>query len=358
MLGTERHESRRIDNQLRGRTGRQGDPGHSKFYLSCEDDLLRIFAGERLDSIMRTFGVQPGEAITHPWLNRAISTAQRKVEERNYEMRKNLLKYDDVVNDQRKAVFEQRQAFMLSDDLSESVTEMRGDTIEDFVTLSLPPKSYAEQWDAAGLHERLETYLGLDLPIVDWAAEEGVTPEDIHTRITQAADAKAAEREEQIGAEQARGLEKNFMLQMIDMQWREHLTHLDHLRQVIGLRGYGQRDPLNEYKSEAYALFEKLMLELRQNVTRWMMTVEFQFQPPEAFAAQPQPMFELHLDPTTGENERDGAALATEGGFMAPDQAERLPPSALPPGWERTARNAMCPCGSGKKFKHCHGTLV
>ena len=359
VLGTERHESRRIDNQLRGRTGRQGDPGHSKFYLSCEDDLLRIFAGERLDSIMRTFGVQPGEAITHPWLNRAISTAQRKVEERNYEMRKNLLKYDDVVNDQRKAVFEQRQAFMLSDDLSESVTEMRADTIEDFVTLCLPPKTYAEQWDAVGLHERLQTYLGMDLPVVDWAAEEGVTPEDIHTRITQAADAKAAEREEQIGAEQARGLEKNFMLQMIDMQWREHLTHLDHLRQVIGLRGYGQRDPLNEYKSEAYALFEKLMLELRQNVTRWMMTVEFQFATPtEAFAAQQQPMFELHLDPTTGENERDGAALATEGGFMAPDQAERLPPSALPTGWERTSRNAMCPCGSGKKFKHCHGTLV
>ena len=358
VLGTERHESRRIDNQLRGRTGRQGDPGHSKFYLSCEDDLLRIFAGERLDSIMRTFGVQPGEAITHPWLNRAISTAQRKVEERNYEMRKNLLKYDDVVNDQRKAVFEQRQAFMLSDDLSESVTEMRHDTIEDLVTLCLPPKSYAEQWDAEGLRERLHMYLGMELPVVEWAAEEGVTPEDIHARILEAADAKAAERETQIGPEQARGLEKNFMLQMIDMQWREHLTHLDHLRQVIGLRGYGQRDPLNEYKSEAYALFEKLMLELRQNVTRWMMTVEFQFQPPEAFEPQPQPMFELHLDPTTGQNERDGAALATEGGFMAPDVAERLPPSALPAGWEKTSRNAMCPCGSGKKFKHCHGTLV
>ena len=351
--------------------GRQGDPGHSKFYLSCEDDLLRIFAGERLDAIMRTFGVQPGEAITHPWLNKAISTAQSvRWRSATTTSARTCLKYDDVVNDQRKAVFEQRQAFMLSDDLSESVTEMRNDTIEDFVTLCLPPKSYAEQWDAQGLHERLETYLGLDLPVVEWAAEEGVTPEDIHTRITQAADAKAAEREEQIGAEQARGLEKNFMLQMIDMQWREHLTHLDHLRQVIGLRGYGQRDPLNEYKSEAYALFEKLMLELRQNVTRWMMTVEFQFQPtPEGFGLQagaptdptpPRPtrMFEMHLDPTTGENERDGAALATEGGFMAPEVAERLPPSALPSGWERTSRNAMCPCGSGKKFKHCHGALV
>ncbi len=356
VLGTERHESRRIDNQLRGRTGRQGDPGHSKFYLSCEDDLLRIFAGERLDAIMRTFGVQPGEAITHPWLNRAISTAQRKVEERNYDVRKNLLKYDDVVNNQRKAVFEQRQQFMEADDLSEQVAEMRHDTIEDFVQLCLPPKTYAEQWDAESLSERLKMYLDLDLPIADWVAEEGITPEDIHTRIVEAAEARAVEREAMMGAEHARSIEKNFMLQMIDMQWREHLTHLDHLRQVIGLRGYGQRDPLNEYKTEAYALFEKLTVELRQNVTRWMMTAQFQFEPPPQ--PQTQPRFEFHLDPATGENERDGAALATEGGFMYPAVAERLPPSALPSGWERTARNAMCPCGSGKKFKHCHGALV
>ena len=358
VLGTERHESRRIDNQLRGRTGRQGDPGHSKFYLSCEDDLLRIFAGERLDTIMRTFGVQEGEAITHPWLNRAISTAQRKVEERNYEIRKNLLKYDDVVNDQRKAVFEQRQAFMETEDVSETVAEMRRDTIEDLVALTLPPKAYAEQWDAAGLQTRLNELLGLDLPIPDWTAEEGVTQEDIEARINAAADARAAEREGQIGAAQSRGLEKNFMLQMVDMQWREHLTHLDHLRQVIGLRGYGQRDPLNEYKTEAYALFEKLMVELRQNVTRWVMTVEFQFQPAEVFEPQPNVFMETHLDPVTGENERFGAALASEGGVLDPAQAESLPPSALPQGWERTARNAMCPCGSGKKFKHCHGALA
>jgi preprotein translocase subunit SecA len=369
VLGTERHESRRIDNQLRGRTGRQGDPGHSKFYLSCEDDLLRIFAGERLDAIMRTFGVQPGEAITHPWLNKAISTAQRKVEERNYDIRKNLLKYDDVVNEQRKAVFEQRQQFMEASDLSEQVADMRHDTIEDLVTLCLPPKSYAEQWDAEGLKERLHMYLGLELPVTEWAAEEGITPEDIASRITEAADARAVEREGLMGVEHTRSVEKNFMLQMIDMQWREHLTHLDHLRQVIGLRGYGQRDPLNEYKTEAYALFEKLMVELRQNVTRWMMTAEFQFQPPPeefgGFGAQTGGgpgrgggLFEVHLDPTTGENERDGAALATEGGFMSPEVAERLPPSALPQGWERTSRNAMCPCGSGKKFKHCHGALV
>jgi preprotein translocase subunit SecA len=353
VLGTERHESRRIDNQLRGRTGRQGDPGHSKFYLSCEDDLLRIFAGERLDTIMRTFGVAEGEAISHPWLNKAVGTAQRKVEERNYEMRKNLLKYDDVVNDQRKAVFEQRQAFMLADDLSETIAEMRRDTIEDFVQFMLPPKSYAEQWDTEGLRDRMWGALGMDFPIAHWAAEEGITPEDIETRIVEAADARAAEREAQIGAEQMRGLEKNFLLQMIDLQWREHLTHLDHLRQVIGLRGYGQRDPLNEYKTEAYNLFEKLLVDLRQSVTRWVMTVEFQFEQP-AFAPQTPDLFEMHIDPSTGENERYRAV----GGPIDPAAAERLPPSALPQGWERTGRNALCPCGSGKKFKHCHGALI
>jgi preprotein translocase subunit SecA len=358
VLGTERHESRRIDNQLRGRTGRQGDPGHSKFFLSCEDDLLRIFAGDRLDSIMRTFGVQEGEAITHKWLNSAIATAQRRVEQRNYEIRKNLLKYDDVVNDQRKAVFEQRQEFMEAADLSEIVAEMRRDTVEDLVARFLPPKQYAEQWDVEGLSERVQNILGLDLPLSQWAEEEGVTQEDIQGRINQAADARAVEREGQIGADQARGLEKNFLLQMIDMVWREHLQHLDHLRQVIGLRSYGQRDPLNEYKTEAFSLFEKLLVDLRQNVTRWVMTVEFQFQEPDEFQRNPAEMFEVHLDPTTGENERNGAALGSEGGFLSPELAERLPPSALPEGWERTSRNSPCPCGSGKKFKHCHGALI
>ncbi len=244
VLGTERHESRRIDNQLRGRTGRQGDPGHSKFFLSCEDDLLRIFAGERLDAIMRTFGVQEGEAITHKWLNSAIATAQKKVEARNYDIRKNLLKYDDVVNDQRKAVFEQRQEFMEAADLSQIVTDMRRETIADIVTRYLPPKAYAENWDVDGLDERVRELLGLELPIKDWAAEEGVAGEEIEDRIVAAADARAAEREAAIGADHMRGVEKNFLLQMIDLQWREHLMHLDHLRNVIGLRGYGQRDPL------------------------------------------------------------------------------------------------------------------
>jgi preprotein translocase subunit SecA len=359
VLGTERHESRRIDNQLRGRTGRQGDPGHSKFFLSCEDDLLRIFAGDRLDSIMRTFGVAEGEAITHRWLNGAIATAQKKVEARNYEIRKNLLKYDDVVNDQRKAVFEQRQEFMETSDLSEVVAEMRRDTVADLVSRHLPPKQYAEQWDVEGLHERLIHFLDMDLPVQDWAAEEGVSQEEIEQKIADAADKRAAEREAEIGAEQMRGLEKRFLLQMVDMNWREHLQHLDHLRQAVGLRGYGQRDPLNEYKTEAFSLFEKLLVDLRQEVTRWVMTVKFEWTP-EDFAPPSSPdMFEIHLDPTTGENEAGhGAALGSEGGFLNPEIAAKLPTSDLPAGWERTARNAQCPCGSGKKFKHCHGALT
>ena len=354
VLGTERHESRRIDNQLRGRTGRQGDPGTSKFYLSCEDDLLRIFAGDRLDSIMKTFGVAEGEAITHPWLNRAIETAQKRVETRNYDIRKNLLKYDDVVNDQRKAVFEQRQEFMDSEDLSELVGDFRRDVVSDLVERYMPPKAYAEQWDIDGLDEKVRSTLGLELPLHDWAAEEGVSNEEIEDRLLAAADARAAERLEQIGADQTRGLEKQFMLQMIDMQWREHLVHLDHLRGVIGLRGYGQRDPLNEYKTEAFSLFESLLYDLRHNVTRWLMTVEFRFQvPPELPEFQ-----EIHLNPGTGENEMANPSAQNPEGTLIGDDRSKLPIEMLPPGWEMTGRNSPCPCGSGRKFKHCHGALV
>ncbi|OXE36307.1 MAG: preprotein translocase subunit SecA [Phenylobacterium zucineum] len=341
VLGTERHESRRIDNQLRGRTGRQGDPGRSKFFLSCEDDLLRIFAGERLDAIMRTFGVMEGEAITHKWLNGAIATAQKRVEQRNYEIRKNLLKYDDVVNDQRKAVFEQRAEFMNSDDLSEIIAEMRQDTVEDLVLRHLPPKAYAEQWDVAGLDDHVKALLGLDLPIAQWAAEEGIANEEIQTRLLDAANARAAERESLLTPDYMRSVEKSFLLQMIDLQWREHLMHLDHLRNVIGLRGYGQRDPLNEYKTEAFSLFEKLLVDLRQNTTRWLMTVEFRVEEPSLEQVSPVGNWsEVHVDPLTGENLASGA------------------PAALPPGWESTGRNQACPCGSGKKFKHCHGALI
>jgi len=356
VLGTERHESRRIDNQLRGRTGRQGDPGTSKFYLSCEDDLLRIFAGDRLDSIMKSFGVAEGEAISHPWLNRAVETAQKRVEARNYDMRKNVLKYDDVVNDQRKAVFEQRQEFMDSEDLSELVADFRNDAINDLVERYMPPKAYAEQWDINGLDERVKSTLGLELPLHDWAAEEGVSNEEIEERILAAADARAAERLELIGADQTRGLEKQFMLQMIDMQWREHLVHLDHLRGVIGLRGYGQRDPLNEYKTEAFNLFENLLHDLRHNVTRWLMTVEFRFQPPPELQ---MPEFqEIHLNPGTGENEMANPMAQNPEGMLTGDDRANLPVEALPVGWERTNRNGDCPCGSGRKFKHCHGSLI
>jgi preprotein translocase subunit SecA len=356
VLGTERHESRRIDNQLRGRTGRQGDPGTSKFFLSCEDDLLRIFAGDRLDSIMRSFGVAEGEAISHPWLNRAVETAQKRVETRNYDIRKNLLKYDDVVNDQRKAVFEQRQEFMDSTDLSELVGEFRNDVISDLIEKHMPPKAYAEQWDIDGLNEKVKSTLGLELPLHDWAAEEGVSNEEIEERVVAAADTRASERLEQIGAEQTRGLEKQFLLQMIDMQWREHLVHLDHLRGVIGLRGYGQRDPLNEYKTEAFNLFETLLYELRHNVTRWLMTVEFRFEAPPAMD---MPEFkEIHLNPGTGENEMANPFAQNPEGQLQGDDRARLPVDALPVGWERTPRNSGCPCGSGRKFKHCHGSLI
>ena len=362
VLGTERHESRRIDNQLRGRTGRQGDPGRSKFFLSTQDDLLRIFAGERMDMIMRSFGLEEGEAITHRWLNSAIATAQKKVEQRNYEIRKNLLKYDDVVNDQRKAVFEQRQEFMEAEDLSDVAAEFRNETVNDLVTRFLPPKQYAENWDVDAMSERLEALFGLQLPLREWTSEEGVTPEDIHAKLSAAVEARHEERLALIGPEHMRGLEKNFLLQMIDLQWREHLQHLDHLRQAVGLRGYGQRDPLNEYKTEAFSLFEKLLVELRQQTTRWIMPVEFQFeqpeQPAEMFQPFPLDLNEIHLDPLTGENER--AMGYGEGAFadLSPAQRETLPVSALPGEWERTGRNAPCPCGSGKKFKHCHGVLA
>jgi len=356
VLGTERHESRRIDNQLRGRTGRQGDPGTSKFYLSCEDDLLRIFAGDRLDAIMRNFGVAEGEAISHPWLNRAVETAQKRVETRNYDIRKNLLKYDDVVNDQRKAVFEQRQEFMDSDDLSELVGEFRRDVVTDLVDRFMPPKAYAEQWDMNGLDEKAKSTLGLDLPLHDWAAEEGVSNEEVEQRLQDAADARATERLEQVGAAQTRGLEKQFLMQMIDMQWREHLVHLDHLRGVIGLRGYGQRDPLNEYKTEAFSLFETLLHELRHNVTRWLMTVEFRFEAPPPMDL---PEFqEIHLNPGTGVNEMADPRSQNPEGQLTGDARARLPVELLPAGWERTPRNADCACGSGRKFKHCHGALV
>jgi preprotein translocase subunit SecA len=265
-----------------------------------------------------------------------------------------------VVNDQRKAVFEQRQEFLEGDDMSDVALEMRHDAIDDLIQRHMPPKTYAEQWDVEGLDERVRETLSLDLPLSRWAEEEGITPEDIAARIVAAADARWVERERQIGPDQSRSLEKNFLLQTIDLQWREHLMHLDHLRNVIGLRSYGQRDPLNEYKTEAFSLFEKLLADLRQNVTRWLMTVEFRYEEPPPLPPAPVgSLVEVHMNPQTGENERELAlASAAAMGAVPAAQRQALPTSALPGQWERTSRNAPCPCGSGKKFKHCHGSLI
>ena len=258
-----------------------------------------------------------------------------------------------MVNDQRKAVFEQRTEFMAADDLSEIVGEMRRDTVEEIVGRLFPAKAYADQWQVHELAWETKDIFGLDLPIAEWAAEEGIGAEEIEHRVAHAVEARAAEREAILSSPQMRGLEKNLLLRMVDEQWREHLTHLDHLKNVIGLRGYGQRDPLNEYKTEAFSLFEKLIGELRSGVTRWLMTVEFQFTPPPQ--EPPRDLFEVHLDPATGENERMQLSFSGDVGALS---RSRMPVSDLPEGWQRTGRNAACPCGSGKKFKHCHGALV
>jgi preprotein translocase subunit SecA len=342
VLGTERHESRRIDNQLRGRTGRQGDPGKSKFYICLEDDLLRIFAADRLDMIMRRLGIREGEAIVHPWMNKALETSQRRVEQRNFEIRKNLLKYDDVINDQRKAVFEQRIDFMRSDDVMEIVRDMRHQTIEDLVSAYIPERAYAEQWDVAGLEEQVREQLALDLPVSAWAKEEGIANEEISRRVMDAADAAFAAKVTLIGPEQMRRLEKQVLLYSIDARWREHLAHLDHLRSVIHLRGYAQRDPLNEFKSEAFSLFADLLGDLRKQVTRTLMNLRIELEPPPL--ELPSAMMATHIDPATGENEMAGI----DGGSAAPPEASD---------WARTPRNSPCPCGSGKKFKHCHGAM-
>ncbi|MFC6198919.1 preprotein translocase subunit SecA [Ponticaulis profundi] len=291
VLGTERHESRRIDNQLRGRTGRQGDPGRSKFYVSLEDDLLRIFAAERLDTIMRRLGIKEGEAIVHPWMSKALETSQKKVEQRNFEMRKNLLKYDDVINNQRKAIFEQRIEFMQSNDVTEIITEMRHDVVEDMVQAAMPAKTYADQWDTDGLIDKTQQVLGLDLPIKEWASEEGVANTEIIERMTEAADKAFAQKATEIGPDRMRWFEKQVLLQLLDKEWREHLQQLDQLRSVIHLRSYGQRDPLNEFKSEAFALFENLLSSLRETVTGTLMNIQIQVAPQEP-QQRPQPQQE------------------------------------------------------------------
>ncbi|MFV2038598.1 MAG: preprotein translocase subunit SecA, partial [Paracoccaceae bacterium] len=273
VLGTERHESRRIDNQLRGRSGRQGDPGRSVFFLSLEDDLMRIFGSERLDKVLSSLGMKEGEAIVHPWVNKSLEKAQAKVEGRNFDIRKQLLKFDDVMNDQRKVIFGQRREIMETEDLSEVAEDMRHQVIDDLVDLHIPAKTYADQWDTEGLYQAVQDKVGVDVPVVEWADEEGVDDTEIREKLYKASDDLMAEKAEAFGAEAMRNIEKQFLLQTIDGKWREHLLTLEHLRSVVGFRGYAQRDPLNEYKSEAFQLFENLLDTLREDVTRKLAQV-------------------------------------------------------------------------------------
>jgi preprotein translocase subunit SecA len=359
ILGTERHESRRIDNQLRGRSGRQGDPGASKFFLSLQDDLMRIFGSERMDSILQRLGLEKGEAIAHPWVNKALEKAQQKVEARNFEMRKNLLKFDNVLNDQRKVIFEQRLDIMRAAEVDEIIADMRTQVTDEMVARHIPERAYAEQWDAAGLNEEVRDVFGIELPVVEWSKEEGIAEEEMRERITAAVGKRATERATNFGLEVTRYLEKAILLQTLDHDWREHIIQLEHLRQYVGLRGYGQRDPLNEYKSEALTLFEGLLARLRTDVVRQLMHVQVRTgEPPPIQEPPPLPRMEAHhINPLTGEDEMGSPPPLSTGGVRLRDPGVAMDPNNAST-WGKVSRNAVCPCGSGKKFKHCHGALV
>ncbi len=357
VLATERHESRRIDNQLRGRSGRQGDPGRSKFFLSLQDDLMRIFGSERMDGMLQKLGLKEDEAIIHPWINKALEKAQKKVEARNFDIRKNLLKFDDVMNDQRKVVFEQRIELMDGENLSETIAEMRADVIDDLVARHMPENAYAEQWDTAGLTAGVRQYLNLDLPVADWAKEEGIADEEVRARIAAAAEAAATDRATRFGPEIMAYVERSVMLQSLDHLWREHLVNLDHLRSVVGFRGYAQRDPLNEYKSEAFELFQAMLGNLRQAVTAQLMRVELVREAADAPPPQAPQAVGHHLDATTGEDdfaEGVGTLTLVRDTVVPAEQRDPADPST----WGKVGRNEPCPCGSGKKYKHCHGTFA
>ncbi|HWI27620.1 MAG TPA: preprotein translocase subunit SecA [Stellaceae bacterium] len=351
VIGSERHESRRIDNQLRGRSGRQGDPGASKFFVSLDDDLMRIFGSERMDGMLQRLGLKEGEAIIHPWINKALEKAQQKVEGRNYEARKYVLKFDDVMNDQRKVVYEQRKDIMAAKDVASTIADMRHETIDAMVGRCIPENALPDQWEVDTLHEECLRVLNLELPIKQWAAEEGIGDAEIKERLTQAADAKMAQKAANYGADIMRMAEKSLLLQILDQNWKEHLVQLDHLRQGINLRAYAQRDPVNEYKREAFELFSGMLVELRETVTRVLANVELRIQrgeePEEALPPprRPRAMVERRGDPALAEAGGDGAAGATAAA------------TAVAAPWGKTPRNAPCPCGSGKKFKHCHGRI-
>ena len=382
VLATERHESRRIDNQLRGRSGRQGDPGASKFYLSLEDDLMRIFGSDRMEGMLRKLGLQDGEAIVHPWVNKALEKAQQKVEARNFEIRKNLLKFDNVMNDQRKVIYEQRKDLMRTDDVHDTVVEMRHETIEALVSTCIPENAYAEQWDTHALHEECLRLLALDLPIEDWAKEEGIADPEIRERILKASDRVMAGKTANYGPELMRAAEKHILLHVLDKQWKDHLLSLDHLRHGIGLRAYGQRDPLNEYKREAFDLFESMLAEVRSETTMVLSHIQIRATEPEpalftrqqqqvmhetredpALAGTPMPAPEEELGPAGGEapppRAQQGAQQAAPQTAPKPQPMRHAAAAEMDPTdpstWGKIQRNAPCPCGSGKKYKHCHG---
>ena len=352
VLASERHESRRIDNQLRGRSGRQGDPGKTCFFLSLEDDLMRIFGSERLDKVLSTLGMEEGEAIIHPWVNKSLERAQSKVEARNFDIRKQLLKFDDVMNDQRIAIFEQRVDIMRADDQTEIIDDMRNDVIDDLINIHIPPKSYPDQWDLDGLTGALRDGMNLDLPVKDWANEEGVDDELLTQRIEDAANSMMTEKTKAFGKEAMQQVEKQLLLQTMDTKWREHLITLEHLRSVVGFRGYAQRDPLNEYKNEAFQLFERLLNGLRYDVTKQLSMVRpLTDEERKAMVAKfLDEQKKLQVAPKI-ENTK-----TTKSNSKLPLGA-KTPPEQMPTGWQSTGRNEICPCGSGKKFKHCHGRL-
>ncbi|MCB5945836.1 preprotein translocase subunit SecA [Acidocella sp. KAb 2-4] len=357
VIGTERHESRRIDNQLRGRSGRQGDPGASRFFLSLEDDLMRIFGSDKMGGMLQRLGLQEGEAIIHPWINKALEKAQKKVEIRNFDMRKNVLKYDDVMNDQRKEVYAQRREFMSAESVSDIVAEMREDVIAALVANRIPEKAFAEQWQSAELAEDIKRVLALELPVAEWAAEEGIDEVHLRERIEQAAAEAAKAKAETFGEQLTNYVEKSILLQTLDHVWKEHLLALDYLRQGIGLRGYGQRDPLNEYKREAFAMFAAMLEELKERVSGTLAHVIAAETPAAPPPPAPVQMQESH--PLPGHMAPEMALadpVVHESDRARPYREDEVDP-ARPETWGATPRNAACPCGSGKKYKYCHGKI-
>lgn len=349
VMASERHESRRIDNQLRGRSGRQGDPGRTAFYLSLEDDLMRIFGSDRLDKVLKTLGLKEGEAIVHPWVNKSLERAQAKVEARNFDMRKNVLKFDDVMNEQRKVIFQQRREIMAAKDLSDITSDMRAQVIDDLIDTYMPPKTYADQWDTEGLYAQVIEKLGVDVPVMEWCDEEGVDDEAIRDRLIKATDEMMAKKAIDFGPDTMRDIEKQILLQTIDAKWREHLLTLEHLRSVVGFRGYAQRDPLNEYKSEAFQLFEGLLDGLRETVTQNLAQIR-----PLSPEEQQQMMAQIAAQQAEANRVAASAGAPAEASEAAASGFVEDDPST----WGNPGRNEKCPCGSGKKFKHCHGRVV